>query len=68
MSRYVSSSLAVPRTTWLLVHGTGGVPSLVSIHQSGQQAQSFFCLHLNRPSGVEALSILCTLVVQITVR
>ena len=44
------------------------VPSQVMIHQSGQQAQSFFCLHLNRPSGVEALSILCTLVVQITVR
>ena len=50
------------------IHGPGGVPSRVMIHQSGQQAQSFFCLHLNRPSGVEALSILCTLVVQITVR
>ena len=50
------------------IHGPGGVPSRVMIHQSGQQAQSFFCLHLNQPSGVEALSTLCTLVVQITVR
>ena len=44
------------------IHGPGGVPSRVMIHQSGQQAQSFFCLHLNRPSGDEAMSLLDTVV------